>query len=253
MVQFLFEDDEKSPISIMLSSSSYGNNIHFSSGNDYLRLEINKLLKQDSNTSVYVFMDCPPNREDICTRYEDLCMIFDSDSRVNVFPIICIEEIVLQMLNKYYSIEVPNRLVNLVENTVEDFNWAGVSQSFKDDKYIGSSLEHLYKYIISQCIMKCFHNVNGDIDGKFYKEDCNCEEKYCQTLKCRDGLRLKAERLYTTLPIFKAINNEIIEYWDSVGIQHGDCDIETAFEKIQDKYDKICDSMNIDDFIVCKG
>jgi hypothetical protein len=101
--------------------------------------------------------------------------------------------------------------------------------------------------------MKCFHNVNGDIDGKFYKEDCNCEEKYCQTLKCRDGLKLKAERLYTTLPIVKAINNEIIEYWDSIGIQHGDCDIETAFEKIQDKYDKICDSMNIDDFIVCKG
>jgi hypothetical protein len=72
-------------------------------------------------------------------------------------------------------------------------------------------------------------------------------------LKCRDGLKLKAERLYTALPIFKAIDNEIIEYWDFVGIQHGNCDIETVFKKIQDKYDKICDSMNIDNFIVCKG
>jgi hypothetical protein len=41
---------------------------------------------------------------------------------------------------------------------------------------VGSSLEHAYKYILSNLTAKCLHNdSSGVVNGKFYMEDCNCD------------------------------------------------------------------------------
>jgi hypothetical protein len=227
----------------MLKNSSYGDNIHFSSGNEYIARTVNKILEQGEK--VYVFMDVPPNRDDIISAYDQLCMYYDGNDRVRIFPIICIEEIVVQMLRNYNYLKTNKEIEDLIINMVDNINPDGISEKHKTDDYITSSLEHLYKFILTHVTDKCLWNSNQDnVSGLFYRQSCTCDRKYCH-INCTDGIDLKSERLYTSLPIFCPAGNKSITMWDEFKIKYTITTIEEVYSDINKKYSLICERLKI--------
>jgi hypothetical protein len=227
----------------MLKNSSYGDNIHFSGENEYIARTVNKILKHGE--AVYVFMDVPPNRDDIISAYDQLCMYYDGNDRVKIFPIICIEEIVVNMLRNYDYLHTNNEIEDLIINMVDNINHDGINEKHKTDDYITSSLEHLYKYILTHVTDKCLWNSNQDnVAGLFYRQSCTCDRKYCR-INCTDGIDLKAERLYTSLPIFCPASNKSIAMWDNFKIKYTITTIEEVYSDINKKYSLMCERLKI--------
>jgi hypothetical protein len=226
--------------------STYGEYIHFSNGNYQLTTKAYELLESDGDNKVYIFVDCPPNEYYVRLTYESLCLEFARNENVEIFPIICLEEITLKMLNTYYKIPYAKADLNLVNNIVFDFNWKNVENKFKNDSYINESLEHAYKHILSNLTAKCLHNHEDGIRGKFYLNDCNCERQYCNALKSDDCLDIKAERLYTSLPICIPKNDEVSVIWNGIGIHLAEQNVENAKLAMRYKYKIICESMEVE-------
>jgi hypothetical protein len=227
----------------MLKNSSYGDNIHFSGGNEYIARTVNKILEQGE--IAFVFMDVPPNRDDIILAYDQLCMYYDGNDRVRIFPIICIEEIVVKMLRNYNYLKTNNEIEDLIINMVDKINPNGISQKHKSNDYIISSLEHLYKYILTHVTDKCLWNSNQDnVSGLFYRQSCTCDRKYCR-INCTDGIDLKSERLYTSLPIFCSDDNKSITMWDNFKIKYSVTTIEEVYCNINKKYSLLCEKLKI--------
>jgi hypothetical protein len=251
VIHFLFEDNEQMPICQLLLHSDYGEYIHFSNGNYQLTTKAYELLDSDGVDKVYIFIDCPPNEYYVRRTYEAICLEFARNEDVEIFPIICLEEITLKMLNIYYKIPYAKTDFNLVNNIVFMFNWKNVEDKFKNDLYIGKSLEHAYKHILSNLTVKCLHNQDDGIRGKFYLKDCNCERKYCNVLNSEDCLDIKAERLYTSLPLCIPKNDEVCCVWNEIGIHFKKQNVETVKSIIRDKYKVICESMEVENIEVC--
>jgi hypothetical protein len=244
MVHMLFEDNESTPISQLLLNSSYGSYIHFSKGNFKLASMATDLLNTKDVTGLYIFMDCPPNNMKIRKMYSLLCSLMEEKENVEIFPIVCIEEIVIRMLMQYYKIPISDDLHNLVENVVYKFDWSNLNDRFKYDEYIGSSLEHAYKYILSNLTARCLHNdSSGVVNGKFYMEDCNCDRRFCKHINSNDSRSVKAEKLYTTLPAFIKVDESVIDLWKSMQLEINESTVDEIKIKLRYKFDLICDSM----------
>lgn len=119
-------------------------------------------------------------------------------------------------------------------------------------QYVLDSLEHLYKDIfkyVRQCQKNKFNYKNGVHDtssplGIFYIQDCNCNRSVCK-INCNDDILLKAERLYTELPIIALASAEHKKYLQDMGIQCRQLDNKDIRKERQTFYDKICNSMQV--------
>ena len=67
----LFEDNEKSPSSILLKSLSCKIDFEFSNGNESLQSKLNSIY--DGERRFIMFVDYPPNKENLVTLYRTLC------------------------------------------------------------------------------------------------------------------------------------------------------------------------------------
>lgn len=245
MVYFIFEDNSGMPISRLLKHCTYGRYIHFAEGNWNIKNKVLSILENEDVSGVYVFVDCPPNNANAVRVYNSICMAFRCEEMVSVFPIVCIEEVVLKMLLRYYSIPCSGKIRNLVENTVVKFAWENVDKEYKDDSYTGTSLEHVYKYILNNLDLKCLKNKNSRDFGKFYLYDCVCDRKYCKKLNCGDSIPTKAEKLYTSLPICRNLSDSTLSYWSEIGIKLDECSVQSVLEKLRIKFNIICESMGV--------
>lgn len=242
MVRLLFEDSKSSPISRLLLSSMHGEYIHFSEGCEFLLREYFKLSRKYPTDYFIIFIDTPPNRQDLYNNYIALCNSINQD-KCSVIPIICIEYIYLRTLAGR-SIRVPyGKMQNLYDNLVCKFDYENVRSAIESDTYLNDSLEHVYKAILNDCVMRCIKNSNDGINGLFCREDCRCERKYCK-IDCNLKLYEKAEYLYTNLPIFpEDISYESIH--DRLGIQTVSTSINEVLNDCAQLYNTICDSMKI--------
>ena len=262
---YLFEDDKDSPSSVLLKACEKGKDIYFTGGNAYLAQHAIRLAKLE-NVFVYVFMDLPPNRDDIIRDYHDLRYDLKVEHKldnVEIIPIVCIEYYICRYLMKYeYNIRyVGAQAINLYEYIVKTFCYSKVDFSLTTSKttreYIESSLEHAYKYILSKAHMMCVRNKYDYIDktktikkgnspkGMFYDRDCNCNYIGCIS-KSRDSLKVKAEKLYSMLPVFSYdIESDYKSRLERLGIQIEEITLDDIKSKVKLLYNNMCDSMGI--------
>jgi hypothetical protein len=250
VVRYIFEDNGNSPISKLLCKCA-NNNMYFSNGNELLYDTIECIREKFPNDIIKVYVDVSPSSRHLEALYDSLCRMYNKYSNIYIIPYICIEYVVLKMLYEYGYLVFGGELANLIENTVAKFQWNNVPDKYKDNEYIKSSLEHTYKFILSNISLKCMWNdTRNYVHGLFYLQDCSCDRKYCKTLNCTDNLRLKAERLYTTLPSYDAFDDEQIKFWNEQHIKYKLLCMREVYDNVQNMYDEICVSMKLQRFYV---
>ena len=173
-----------------------------------------------------------------------------------MIPILCIEYHVCQAFVKYNWFYVKDAKENeMIEKLVVKFDWANISDEFKNNVYINASLEHAYKSILANLKMRCMHNAfeyvgntgvrkNQSISGKFYEKDCDCERKYCH-IECTDSLKLKAEKVYCTLPGFVVSTDEHRRLLNSIGIKTVSLSLEDVKAQRRVFYKMVCANMGL--------
>lgn len=253
-IKFVFEDGDNTPSSILLKSGYHGSNIYFSGGCGMLYDKACSI--QEPGDIVYMFYDVSPNYQKTVDGYNEVIRIIRQDNikDMYVIPIICIEYHIWKMLYKYNYITMVGKNKDVfIDNLVKDFNWQKLmSYNLNLTTYVTESLEHMYKNLfkdVRQCQKNTFNYRNGVRDvssplGRFYVVDCNCNRSECK-IDCTDNLLLKAERLYTELPIIAVESEEHKEYLKNMGICCKGITLSDIRKERQEFYDKICNSMNI--------
>lgn len=183
---------------------------------------------------------------------------YNQQYRNNVYtvPIICIEYYLCKFLNDYKYMYIRNNEIKELNSAIGEgaFDYSKVPSNILSIDKLRNSLEKMYKHIIKNQAMKCMNNrfeydktTNSRVDslfGMFYDKDCTCENFYCKA-GTKDTISIKAERLYTSLPIFIVSSKKHEKVINKLGITFKNVDIQTLQLKIQKLYDEICDSMKI--------
>lgn len=231
---FVFEDHESSPVSQLLLASINGSCFKFSGGVSRLHKTVQEGYNEKDN--YYVLLDVVPNNPITIDWYRKLKKSFKGYSNVFLLPIVCIEYYVLHMLVTYGYI--PNSAI--LQGVVFDFD-ASVVKAYVGTIGCKESLEKVCKNIVSSLADLCKRNTNksdNNIYGLFYREDCICDRKFCKE-DCNDSLKLKAERLYCSLPLFDVVDDKHKEYLSSVGISTTTVSYVDVFDRQKKLYDDI--------------
>lgn len=69
-------------------------------------------------------------------------------------------------------------------------------------------------------------------------QDCKCDERYCN-MDCRDCLKLKAERMCCTLPVFDVENEDKKSNLESIGINTVEVTISDVIKEQKALYNSI--------------
>lgn len=253
-VKFIFEDKETTPSSKLLLSSYNGNNIYFSGG---CHSALDKALEiQESDDIIYIFYDMSPNNNFTVKGYRDINRLIKKSNLKNIYiiPIICIEYFICKLLDKLELLQTTKDIEDLIQNLIKVFDWNAITYKHKLDSYIGSSLEHAYKYIVSHQPMQCLHNSFkyntaskdrnlNSISGVFYEKDCNCNRRYCKP-NCIISLKDKAELLYTMLPLFTIVSEDHVNLMKNLNIQTVYMENQKLEVILQKFYDNISTSIN---------
>ena len=184
----LFEDHEKTPSSCLLLYSVNSSNIKFSEGDGLLFKRVTELKNNKYTVDKY---------RRLITRIRE-----EHYENIIVYSIICIEVYVVGMLSKYGYLVHAKKSKNLYDCLYGVFDWFGLP-----DSKTRISLEQVYKQILSEQRLFCMQNQNKEknaVFGSFYKINCSdCRNRVCNVSRL-DELEIKANRLYTMLPVFAA-------------------------------------------------
>lgn len=255
-IKMVFEDGENTPSSILLKNTFYGKNIYFSNG---VSCVLDKAMQiKEADDIIYIFYDMSPNNRKTVKGYEDLVRVIHSDKQtyrnLYVIPIICIEYHICKMFDKYQYFCTKNaKALEMIDKLVKTFDWEHILEDIKDDQYTGASLEHVYKNILDLQRMPCLHNRfqynRNDMtrnllspEGIFYEKDCVCERKFC-SINCEDIMIVKAERLYSSLPVTVGKTEEYCKLRDDLEIE--DKMHEEIKAERQQFYRMVCNNMKL--------
>lgn len=253
-VKFVFEDGENTPSSILLKNTYNKNNIFFSNGSSAVLRKACSV--QNSGDKVYIFYDVAPNNAKTVNGYNMLVQNIRINNIKNMYviPIICIEYYICYMFYTYGYLMISDKNSQVyIDNLLINFDWQNLINQVKLNTYQTESLEHMYKSLLAMtkkaCQQNSFKYTNGVRDtnsrkGIFYEKDCACDLIYCP-IKCRDDILLKAERLYTMLPVFAIESDQHKEYLHNNGIvirERANSDIKKSRQEF---YNNICKSMNV--------
>lgn len=233
MYVFLFEDSPRTPSSKLLVNSYNGKSIYFSDGNLLVRSKVEELLNEGC-TKIILFLDVNPNNSNTISLLSHLSTIKYIDERwkdVVIVPIICIEFFIASICKKFGYFNEEQLQRSIVKYLVNTFDWNKMPNMVKS-----KSLEKIYKRLF-EASGKCqFCLENRDGSGKFYLQDCNCED--CDLSKA--NLLLKAEQLYMSLPMFEVIDKEHEKVLHEFGIDFNAISLEELHNKQQEFYNDIC-------------
>lgn len=244
----IFEDNPDSLISKLLTRATVEVDMIFSKGCSNVITKVNEAILMGYK-EIFVFIDLVPDNKRTVDAYNSLvCEGLDgvisarnrdgvSDVDLSeifycVIPIFCIEYIVLKSIgrNSYGK----KRDYTYVGNMLNDLGAVYESVS-------GDTLERKFKSMLNGGkISRCFTSRESStniVTGKFYKEDCNCEEWGCS---CREHLDVKGDKIYAELPLFFE-DNTFKRRLQSLGLEAWSCNIDLLKEEIQKNYNNLCD------------
>lgn len=233
---FIFEDNANSPVSHLLASSSNGESYIFSGGSySVLKTVMSVYTKEDE---FYVFFDVVPNNVRTKEAYEILRLSVQENKLLNIhiIPIICVEYYVLRMLTTYNYVSTDESINEVV------FNFdLGVFTNYVTKIGCNPSVERVCKTLLRSLHKVCMRNESSKqnpLYGLFYMQDCECDERYC-SIGCRDCLRLKAERMCCTLPVFDVENEDKKSNLEGIGINTVEVTISDAIKEQKALYNSI--------------
>ena len=239
-MKIIFEDSRKSPISRLLLGSSAGKDMIFCEGYRGMPKAIKSAIKNGEDAIVYI--DVSPHNENTSGMFDKINSIDSNGHKVIIVPIICAEYILLRMLVHYgYLDDIcknDSELLELIIGYVVELTNGVIGE--------GKSLERVCKHIIENHLPWCLQNKQNK-PGKFLCKDCDCE--VCDLLEkgCTDGFRVKAERLYASLPLFFMPGGmEYTKVLDSCGAKYSITSLEDAITNIDKFYTELYNSMGIE-------
>ena len=256
MIKLLFEDGEDTPSSILLKNAIEGAHIYFSNGSHKLGSKLQSICNEEDR--IFVFYDVPPNSVKTRNGYDNFVIWLRENHyyNVNVIPIICIEYFICQLFWNFGYLHVKGKSAyDLFEHLVASFNWNTIKSIYSFSEYELTSLEHLYKSLLSKTKLMCQRNTskqdkNNSIYGLFYKIDCPCEYTYC-SIQCNDDIILKAERLLYELniPVFMSSKQQI--YLQQHNLIHANSQtLKSYYDSIQSFYDNVCEQLQVPSIFV---
>lgn len=236
---FVFEDSIKTPSSKLLRSSYNGNNIHFSENNASIKKFVNDLIinSKDNNDNIVIFLDVNPNNTNTLDLLDKLVGYKNKNTKwkdVTIIPIICIEFYIARVCKKYGYFNDEQLQKATVKYLVGKFEWDKMPDFVKE-----YSLEKIYKRLFSKSgkCQDCLDNRDGS--GKFFLQNCNCED--CSL--SNSSLQKKAEQLYASLPLFSIISEEHKQRLDEYNIEYNEINLDKVYDKQQNLYNDICDKL----------
>lgn len=236
--------DKYIPISFLLKSCYNKNNIYFSEGNMLLS---GKLRRIYNTTDIFIiFIDTIPNNNSTIGLYRKLVERYEEKSNVYVIPILGIEYFVVNCLVNYSYIERSKLLDELLLKGELNLTKARFNKNATE-----LNLEKVFKELIKTEGLKCMRNetkrTKNEVDsyksedfldndlGSFYLRDCCCSD--C-SIECTDSLALKAERLYSELPVIEIVDDKHESLMKKYSINLVDTDIECAVKEYIEIYNK---------------
>lgn len=190
---YIFEDSDKSPISILLKYV-LGDNVIFSNGALNLRVELEKY--PDS----ICCMDVVPDNYETVAMYNELAEEYGR----RVIPIPCIEFATLLML--------ADLGVKLTCSLTDLYN---IISGVEINKYTDKSLEKYLKRLLNSDVKKCIHNTlkkGNYVYGLFYNSDCACDQVYSSTcIRLNRDIKGKTLFEYTTINTSPESINKLYE------------------------------------------
>lgn len=190
-MRILFEDNENSPVSVLLRNSCMGDIIEFSNGVARLCALASEYLNEDL---LLVFIDLVPNNKATWYYYADLLDLQVKARNMYVCPIFCIEFYVLLMLQRDGYIQEAALTDGLFGDLV------------KEELLRSKTLEKRFKLELSRlgslsfCLLNSRSLTNSTTRGYFYEKDCPCGG-FCRLNSRNHSLSEKANALYTCLPV----------------------------------------------------
>lgn len=190
---YIFEDSDKSPISILLKYV-LGDNVIFSNGALNLRVELEKY--PDS----ICCMDVVPDNYETVAMYNELAEEYGR----RVIPIPCIEFATLLML--------ADLGVKLTCSLTDLYN---IISGVEINKYTDKSLEKYLKRLLNSDVKKCIHNTfkkGNYVYGLFYNSDCACDKVHSSTcVRLNRDVKGKTLFEYTTINTSPESINKLYE------------------------------------------
>lgn len=117
--------------------------------------------------------------------YIDLRAAYQSEN-VHIVPIPCMEYCALCVMEKCITLRGRKECDAVVMGVING-RLSDQEKEFYRSYKNWSSFERFCKFALSQQVMQCVHNVNVEggygVKGKFYMEDCNCDERYTKNCK----------------------------------------------------------------------
>lgn len=258
---FIFEDREGTPSSQLLLAS-HCKNIKFSEGFSNIKCLLDD--KQKSSKSIYnandeyfVFIDAVPDNKDLVIALDKLQVEMRDKANVHIIPILCVEYYITRLLYdmKLLSEDRDTQLGRFVEYLVADFRWSEFITAYGryvDGKlwieegkrvYVHKTLEKAYKYILkigNDCTNNAKANEKHPNRGIFYTTDCNT----CGLCDLCDKSQLyKAERLFTSLPVYSAYSEEQKDFWIGNGMKFESATLEQIKDRCNELYRKIYEDL----------
>ena len=244
LMKLIFEDNINTPSSQLLKALPIGCDIEFSCGNIKL---LDKAIELGSNKDIeliVIYLDFVLNNEELVQLYFDMIDEIpglQEEGQINcdiyLITIPCIEYFILQYLLQVSERCFDKASLRIVKNILNDFHFDGIPETlYNNGNFV--SVEKILKHYLNNNINKCLINENvmkNPIVGKFYKESCNCEKKYCR-LNCTGEKSLvdKAYGLYRLLP-FKPFDSRM----DFLLNLYHDHRISIEYQTLQRKIQKI--------------
>ena len=252
-MKIIFEDSNNAPSSILLRNCFLGDSIIFSEGCHNIPEYIERYIESDD---IVTFVDLVPDNMSTINFYNDLVSEyrdFIKRNRLMICPILCIEYIILKMLLTYGYLT--DTIV--MDAVALDFRSNSIKDLLERDKNASKTMEKLMKSILvdissksgKRCLRNSFKysNIDGVMTRKmdsrfgiFYENDCMCDIYRC-SLGIRNTLKVKAEELYVSLPVFITGGFEHESFIKSIGVNFEDNSICAVSNIFKDFYDLLCD------------
>lgn len=242
-VVMLFEDNKDSASSCLLKSAYNGKNVEFSCGYNRLLKKLKELY--NSNDIFFVFVDVAPNNPFTVEFYKSFLDYDFVRSHDNIYtvPIVCIEYYLFWSVYNLGYIRCNSRSTTLaLEHLILHPSFSELSSCFKKRS---ESIEQMYKIFFDKKPgynnVKCMINgIPSEDFGLFYRIDCdNCSIKDCP-LGCSDTLVLKAERLYTSLPVFAVVDTTHEKLLRDLSLSFKSISPQELLDNVKNFYNNMC-------------
>ena len=239
-MKIVFEDNQDSPISKLFRGSSAGKDMRFGSGYRGIRKAVRAALANGEGAIVYV--DAAPGNKTTTEMYSKIREEFKEYENVVVIPIVCAEYILLRMLAHYGYLSGLCRNDEVLEKFVVGY----ITKLSNGLVNTSLSFEKTCKNIIKNHLPDCMQN-SQTWPGRFLCGDCGCDICDIEDTAFTDDFKVKAERLYASLPLFFMPGGmEYTKVLDSCGAKYNITSIEDAITRIDKFYTELYNSMGLD-------